>query len=136
MLYIEAGSQANALQALQALEDGAGFADVASEFSGHGSAIDGGVLGWAPREALDPELAEVAFNLTGRSGIIETEEGFYIIEVLGKEKREIDPAVIEEYAIDEFNKLLATAFDDTAFIYNLSNEQLVDIARAIGGNFG
>ncbi len=136
LLYIEGGSQANAIQAFQALEDGTEFAEVASEFSQHSSARGGGVLGWAPQEALDPELATVAFSLTGRSGIIETEENFYIIEVLGKETREIDPAVIDDFARDEFNKLLEAAFEDTSFIYNLSDQQLVNIARAIGGTFG
>ncbi len=136
LLFIEAGSQANAIQARQAFEDGAAFAEVAAQFSAHSSSGEGGILGWTPREALDPELADVAFSLTGRSGIIETEQNFYIIEVLGKEVRPIDPAIAEDFARDEFNQLLEASFNDTQFIYNLSDSQLIDLASAIGGTFG
>ncbi len=136
LLFIEAGSQANAIQARQAFEDGAEFAEVAAQFSAHSSSGERGILGWTPREALDPELADVAFSLTGRSGIIETEQNFYIIEVLGKEVRPIDPAIAEDFARDEFNQLLEASFHDTQFIYNLSDSQLIDLASAIGGTFG
>ena len=136
LLYIQAGSQANAIQALQALDEGAEFAAVASQRSQDTATRSDGVLGWVPREHLDPELADVAFSLTGRSGIIETEDDFYIIEVLGKETRPIEPAVIEEIGNKEFNKLLEAAFDETPFIYNLTQEQIFDLAGAVGGSFG
>jgi parvulin-like peptidyl-prolyl isomerase len=136
LLYIEAGSQANAINALKALEDGTEFGEVAAQFSQDAGSRSDGVYGWVPREALDPELADVAFSLTGRSGIIETEENFYIIEVLGKETRPIDPAIVDDIGTKEFNKLLETAFDDTVFLYGLSQSQLVDLADAVGGTFG
>jgi foldase protein PrsA len=137
LLLIQGGSQANAIHAKQALDAGAPFADVAKQYSqDSSSANNGGAFGWAPRELLDPELADVAFNLTGRSGIIETKEDFYIIEVLGKETRAIDPAVIDQIGTKEFNKLLETAVNDTPVGYNLTQDQLLKIAGAIGGTFG
>jgi parvulin-like peptidyl-prolyl isomerase len=136
LLFIDAGSQANAILSLQALEDGTEFAEVAQQYSQHAASNDDGVLGWVPREALDPELADVAFSLDGRSGIIETEESFYIIDVQGKETRPIDPGVVEDIGTQRFNELLEAAFDETPFIYNLTQGQLIDLANEIGGTFG
>jgi hypothetical protein len=136
LLWIVAGSQANALKARQALEDGMDFAAAASTYSQDTATRGDGALGWVPREALDPELADVAFSTTGRSGIIETEQGFYIIDVLGKETRPIDPAVIDDIGQKKFNDLLEAAFNDTTFIYNLTDQQLIDLANAVGGRLG
>ena len=136
LLYIDAGSQANAIRAMQALEGGAEFAEVASQFSQHAASSGDGVFGWTPREAIDPELADVAFSLSGRSEIIETEESFYIIEVLGKETRPVDPAVVEDVGVAEFNKVLEAAFDETPFVYNLTQRQIFDLAGSVGGTFG
>jgi parvulin-like peptidyl-prolyl isomerase len=136
LLYIQAGSQANAIQALQELDEGADFGEVAAKRSQDSASRSDGVLGWVPREYLDPELADIAFSMTGRSGIIETEEDFYIIEVLGKETRPIDPAVVQDIGVKEFNKLLETAFDDTPFLYNLSQDQIFDLASAVGASIG
>lgn len=136
LLFIDAGSQANAILALRALEDGTEFAEVAQQYSQHAGSNNDGVLGWVPREALDPELAEVAFNLEGRSGIIETETGFYIIDVQGKESRPIDPEVRDDIGTQRFNELLEAAFDETPFIYGLTQGQLIDLANEIGGTFG
>ena len=136
LLFIQAGSQANAITAKQALDEGIAFGEVASQYSQHSASRSDGVFGWAPRELLDPELAEAAFSLTGRSGIIETEEDFYIIEVLGKETRPIDPAALADIQDREFNKLLEAAFDETPFLYNLTERQLFDLANSVGGTFG
>ena len=136
LLYIQAGSQSNAIQAKRALDEGVEFGEVAAQFSQDAGSRSDGVFGWAPRELLDPELADVAFSTTGRSGIIETEEDFYIIEVLAKETRPIDPGALEEIQEKEFNKLLEAAFDETLFLYNLTERQLIELAGAIGGSFG
>jgi parvulin-like peptidyl-prolyl isomerase len=137
LLYIQAGSQAGAIQAKQALDDGTDFGVVASQYSQDASTNrEDGKLGWVPREALDPELADVAFSITGLSGIIETKEGFYIIDVLGKETRAIDSFVLDNISRDRFNKLLETAFDDTPFLYNVTEQQLIDLATEVGGSFG
>jgi parvulin-like peptidyl-prolyl isomerase len=137
LLLIQGGSQANALLAKQELDAGAAFADVAKKYSQDStSANNGGMYGWVPREALDPELADVAFSITGRSGIVETENDFYIIEVLGKETRAIDPTVIDDIGTREFNKLLETAVNDTPVGYNLTQDQILKLANTVGGTFG
>jgi hypothetical protein len=90
-----------------------------------------GAFGWAPRELLDPELADVAFSLTGRSGIIETKKDFYIIEVLGKETRDITPQMKTDIGENGFRDLLEQTFTDTAFAYNLTQAQLTRLAGKI-----
>jgi parvulin-like peptidyl-prolyl isomerase len=136
LLLIQAGSQANALKARDALAAGEDFGAVASQYSQHQASRSDGVFGWAPKEALDPELAEVAFSSTGLSDIIETENDYYIIDVLGKETRPVDEAVREDIGDQEYNKLLETAFDETEFGYNMTQGHLIDLANEIGGSFG
>jgi parvulin-like peptidyl-prolyl isomerase len=136
LLLIQAGSQANAIRARDALAEGAEFADVAKQYSQDQGSSSDGVFGWAPRELLDPELADVAFSITGRSDIIETKDDFYIIDVLGKETRPVEETARDEIGTKEFNKLLETAFNETAFGYNMTDKHLLDLANAIGGSFG
>jgi parvulin-like peptidyl-prolyl isomerase len=131
LLMIQAGSQSNAILAKQALDAGRPFAEVAAQYSQDESKDDGGAFGWAPRELLDPQLADVAFNLTGRSDIIETEKDFYIIEVLGKETREITPQMKTDIGNNGFRDVLEQAFTNTAFAYNLTQAQLARIAGKI-----
>ena len=133
LLLIAAGSQANAIQARQALDAGKAFADVAKTYSQDDSASKGGEFGWAPRELLDPELADVAFNSTGRSGIIETKKDFYIIEVLEKQVKPIDDGQKQKIGNNEFRDLLDTAIKDTIFVSNFTQAQLIRLTNAIGG---
>lgn len=69
------------LRKLQAGEDFAGLARIYSEGPNR---ENGGDWGWLGKDALRPDLAEVAFSLKkGQvSNIIETDEGYYIIKAL------------------------------------------------------
>jgi parvulin-like peptidyl-prolyl isomerase len=136
LLLIQAGSQARALQAKAELDAGTPFSEVANEYVGTGDTKADGQFGWAPRELLEPQLADVAFSTSGRSGIIETEKDFYIIEVLGKEVRPIEDDVKEEIAEKEFLALIEKAFDSTPFAYNLTTRQILSIADAVGALSG
>lgn len=131
LLLIQAGSQSNAILAKQALDAGQPFAQVAAQYSQDSSKSNGGAFGWAPRELLDPELADVAFNLTGRSDVIETKKDFYIIEVLGKETRDITPEAKKDIGSNGFKDLLEQAFTNTVFAYNLTQDQLTRLAGKI-----
>jgi parvulin-like peptidyl-prolyl isomerase len=132
LLYIQGGTQSNSVTAKKALDEGQSFEDVARKHSQHDSASQGGVMGWVPKELLDPELAPIAFALSGRSDIIETREDFYIIEVLGKEVRPVDENTREEIGTNGVRDLLEQAFTNTDFAYDLSQEQLVRLANKIG----
>jgi parvulin-like peptidyl-prolyl isomerase len=131
LLLIQAGSQSNAILAKQALDSGQPFAQVAAQYSQDDSKNNGGAFGWAPRELLDPELADVAFTLTGRSDVIETKKDFYIIEVLGKETRDITPETKNDIGNNGFKDLLEQAFNNTVFASNLTQDQLTRLAGKI-----
>ncbi len=136
LLLIAAGSQSNAILAKEALDAGQNFAAVAKQYSGDDTAAAGGVFGWAPRELLDPELAPVAFSISGRSDIIETKTDFYIIEVLGKELRDVSAQLRTDIGNRGFRELLEATFNNTIFAYNLTQDQLLRLANEIGALTG
>lgn len=70
---------------LKKLKEGADFAKLAMEYSDDpASAKRGGDLGWTKRGDLVPEFENVAFNLKDGeiSGIVQTQFGFHIIQLL------------------------------------------------------
>ena len=129
---IAAGSQSNAILAKQALDAGQPFADVAKQYSQDESASAGGAFGWSPKELLDPELAGIAFSISGRSDVIETTKDFYIIEVLDKQVREVTREMKIDIGNQEFQALLEVAFNNTILVYNLKPEQVQSLANRVG----
>jgi len=79
-----------ARQIHQSLQEGADFAEVAKEKSLGPMAQEGGVMDYfrrhSPTALISPELEEVAFSLDkgAMSDVIPTENGYYIIKLLGK----------------------------------------------------
>ena len=105
MIYIAPGSspnpEATAREALGAAEQGMDFASLAQKYSDYNRA-GGGLFqennGWAEREALRPELAEVAFKLRpGQSSPIITlatadgQNAHYILHVEEVKKATVTP---------------------------------------------
>ncbi len=79
----EAYAKAEAL--LDSLKHGANFAELAKKYSQDpGSASDGGDLGWAKRGQFVPEFEHAVYALKPGeiSGIVETQFGFHIIQLL------------------------------------------------------
>ncbi|MBN2520978.1 MAG: peptidylprolyl isomerase [Bacteroidales bacterium] len=73
--------------------DGESFSTLAILYSEDpGSASNGGELGFVSREELVPEFAKAAIKLKqgGISNIIETEYGYHIIQLIGKEEERIN----------------------------------------------
>jgi len=68
---------------LAKLDAGDSFENMARDYSEAKEAKEGGDWGWVGRGVLRKELNEVAFSLKPRqhSGVIETAEGYYILEV-------------------------------------------------------
>lgn len=70
---------------LDTLKKGADFAELAKKFSGdQGSASQGGDLGFVKRGVLVPEFEAAAYSLSQNqiSGIVETQFGYHIIQLL------------------------------------------------------
>lgn len=86
--------QKKAEDLLAKLKGGADFAEVAKKNSEDpGSAEKGGDLGWITRGQTVPEFEKAAFslNLKELSGLIKTEYGFHIIQVLEREPARVRP---------------------------------------------
>jgi parvulin-like peptidyl-prolyl isomerase len=126
---ILAETDAAASSARQRILDGEEFATVAQEVSIHSTASQGGEVGWTPAELLVADLAEAAFaqEVGELSEVIETETGFYIILVEGKETREVGELVR--------NALISTRFGDrleaASETYELENVLTVEQAQRI-----
>jgi parvulin-like peptidyl-prolyl isomerase len=96
-------------EVLVRLQAGDDFAYLAGEYSEDISTRDaGGDVGFFPRGVMPPEVEEVAFSLeTGEvSGIVESQFGFHIIQVLEREEREISVEVFENLRQQAFMQWL------------------------------
>jgi parvulin-like peptidyl-prolyl isomerase len=128
---ILAETDAQAAIARQRVTDGEAFEEVATEVSTHSSASAGGVLGWTPHELLVEDLAAAAFAQEPGtvSDVIETEDGFYIVKVDGKEVRELEEATRTRYGQTLFNDRLEAASTE----FELQNLVTIEQAQRIAG---
>ncbi len=124
-------TDAAAAGARQRIVDGEVFQDVAAEVSQDDSASAGGVLGWTPRDLLRADLAEAIFALEPGtlSNVIETERGFYVVRVDGKEVRPVDEVMSANIARAQFVDRLEAA----SVTYRLENRLTVGQAQRIAG---
>jgi peptidyl-prolyl cis-trans isomerase D len=86
--------QAQAEDLLKQIKGGADFADLAKKFSQDpGSAQKGGDLGWVSRGQMVKNFEDAVFSLKDNqlSGVITTEYGFHIIQVLEKQSPRLQP---------------------------------------------
>jgi parvulin-like peptidyl-prolyl isomerase len=89
---ILAQTDSTAAAARDRIVNGEDFGEVAKEVSKHSSASQGGAIGWTPHDLLVNPLADAAFNqeIGKVSDVIETDNGFYIIRIDGKETRQLE----------------------------------------------
>ena len=86
--------QARAEDLLKQVKGGADFAELAKKNSDDpGSAAKGGDLGWIVRDQTVKAFEAAAFSLKPKelSGVIKTEYGFHILQVLEKEEAHVKP---------------------------------------------
>ncbi len=96
-------------EVLARLEGGEDFAFLAREYSEDVSSRErGGDMGFFPRGVTPPEIEDEAFGLpVGElSGIIESDFGFHIVQVLEKGEREIAPEIFENLRQQTFMQWL------------------------------
>ncbi|MBI2619401.1 MAG: peptidylprolyl isomerase [Ignavibacteriales bacterium] len=81
---IEAQIRQKLQSILDSIRTGGDFADFARRHSQDGTASSGGDLGWAKRGTFVPEFEAAAFALPekGVSGIVKTEFGFHVVQLL------------------------------------------------------
>ncbi|MFO7625090.1 MAG: peptidylprolyl isomerase [Anaerolineales bacterium] len=98
-----------AQEVLDRLQAGDDFAALAAEYSMDGSGASGGDLGWFTRDMMVAEFSEAAFNLEiGEiSPAVESQFGFHIIQVLGKDVFPLTGAQLDQLRETRFQEWLA-----------------------------
>ncbi|MBN1230369.1 MAG: peptidylprolyl isomerase [Anaerolineales bacterium] len=112
-ILVETEEEANDI--LAQLNDGGDFAELAKEYSTDTSnSYRGGDLGWFSQGAMVTEFADAAFGaeIGDVLGPIQTEYGFHIIHVLGKEVRQITEEDRQARASQELEELIKTLVID------------------------
>jgi foldase protein PrsA len=107
--HILVTTRERAEEVLVRLQAGEDFAFLAGEYSEDISTREtGGDVGFFPRGVMPPEVEEVAFSLeTGEvSGIVESQFGFHIVQVLERGEREISVEVFENLRQQDFMQWL------------------------------
>ena len=92
----------------QQLDEGGDFGELAREFSFDGSAASGGDLGWFPRGRMVEPFEEAAFGAEVGEvvGPVESQFGYHIIQVLGKEERPAPASQLNNLVFTALTELL------------------------------
>lgn len=113
--HILVDSEAEAKAVYELLQNGSDFARLAREFSNDtGSGAVGGDLGWFGKGAMVPEFEEAAFSLKiGEiSESVQSQFGYHIIQVLGRQELPLSDSQLEQNRETSFSEWLATAKEE------------------------
>lgn len=108
--HILVADEASALAALARYEAGEDWAALARELSTDTSnAGNGGDLGWFTRDVMVEPFANAAFSATVGSitGPVQTQFGWHLIQVLGREERPLDAQQLQANRQNAFDAWLA-----------------------------
>ncbi len=97
LAHIAMGDEATAQEVLAKLQAGEDFADLVQQYSVDTQTKENdGDLGWFTYEMLQPEVAQVVFDLEpGQvSGVVANPQGYVIYRVLEHQVRELDPRAL------------------------------------------
>lgn len=123
------------LQEVQA--NPARFADLARQNSQDpGSAAQGGELGWLSREGLDQKFADALFAMQqpGISGLVESQFGFHIIEMIGQRKTGLEEAratIASRIKEQKARKAFPTLSEELADLAVNNERNLVPVAQKV-----
>lgn len=120
-------------QAKARLDAGDRFSVVVVQFSDDPSKEQAGNVGWTPRGALIKDIEDAAFALEpgATTEIIESNGAFYILNLLGKEVRDVSPESGNDIVDGRINRLLTETRDSVTSNSTLNSEQVNDILRAL-----
>jgi peptidyl-prolyl cis-trans isomerase C len=129
----DALAKKRAEELLARIKKGEDFAKLAKENSMDASASQGGDLGFASKEALDPEYSEAAFSLpVGGMKIVKSQYGYHVIKVTEKKKEGL--ATLEEVkpSLTDFLKNQKSQAEIKKLIEQLRDQAKVEILIPIG----
>ncbi len=106
--HILVADQDTANAALQALQAGELFAELAKAMSTDGSASAGGELGWAPASNYVKEFADAvkSADIGALVGPVQSQYGFHILQVRAREDRELSDNDYQNALNNEFSDYL------------------------------
>jgi parvulin-like peptidyl-prolyl isomerase len=136
MHMIKVATQSKADAAAQKLKGGSSFAGVAYSDSADPSKTNGGDLGWVAPGSLPKAVDDVANSLpfSVPSDVIETAQGFYIIEVDDRaDARDVDGTQKGLIARQSFSSILNDTKDQVGAKSSLSEDQIAFIAKRLRG---
>ncbi len=126
--------EAKAQDLLKQLKAGANFAELATKYSEDpGSAAKGGDLGWIVRDQTVKAFENAAFSLKPNelSGVIKTEYGFHILQVLEKQDARLKPfEEVKDQIAQEQKKALS--YDTMQKLADQAHDELVKHPQAAG----
>jgi parvulin-like peptidyl-prolyl isomerase len=136
LLILQTATRESAQAALDRINAGEEFQDVAQEVSVHTSKQVGGEFGWAPRGLLPKSVEDVVFALTGRSQVVQNDLGFFVFEVRDKQTRPIDEALKERVVQSQLNETVTATRTAAGVTNSLTIGQVQDIAQHIQDSIG
>ena len=136
LLILQTATRETAQAALDRINSGEEFQDVAQEVSVHTSKQVGGEFGWAPRGLLPKSIEDVVFALTGRSQVVQDNLGFFVFEVRDKQTRPIDESLKERVVQSQLNETITATRTAAGVTNSLTIGQVQDLAQHIQDSIG
>ena len=112
--HILVADEETARKVLAELKAGKTFEELAAEYSQDtGSKANGGDLGWFPRGVMVAAFEEAAFSLAvgGVSEPVQSDFGYHIIKVLGKEVRPLEAEMLQQVQEQAFSEWFSAQRD-------------------------
>ena len=130
---LQVATEAEALEARSEIDAGTELAELAATLSIHSSQSSAGEVGWVPRGALPEPIEDVAFSIeVGEiSEVIESTEGFFILEVRGREVRAVEEEARNQVVNRGFRLLLEEIRDRVGSEITLDSDQLGRLAESL-----